>query len=54
VQRALFAPVRAAAEKANDPAAMQMWAGQAARLAAAEPAGALAARLWEESRALLP
>jgi nitronate monooxygenase len=46
--------VRAAAEKANDPAAMQMWAGQAARLAAAEPAGALAARLWEESRALLP
>jgi nitronate monooxygenase len=54
VQRALFAPVRAAAEKANDPAAMQMWAGQAAHLAAAEPARALAARLWEETRALLP
>lgn len=54
VQRALFAPVRAAAEQANDPAAMQMWAGQAARLAAAEPAGALTARLWEEARALLP
>lgn len=54
VQRALFAPVRAAAETANDPAAMQMWAGQGARLAAAEPAGALATRLWEEARALLP
>lgn len=54
VQRALFAPVRAAAEKAGNPDAMQMWAGQAARLAAAEPAGALTARLWEEAKALLP
>ncbi len=54
VQRALFAPVRAAAEAAGDPAAMQMWAGQSARLASAEPAGALAARLWEEAQALLP
>ncbi|GGJ15694.1 NAD(P)H-dependent flavin oxidoreductase [Neoroseomonas lacus] len=54
VQRALFAPVRAAAEKANNPEAMQMWAGQAARLAAAEPAGELTARLWAEARALLP
>jgi nitronate monooxygenase len=54
VQRALFGPVRAAAEKAGNPEAMQMWAGQGARLAAAEPAGALAARLWEEARALLP
>ena len=54
VQRALFAPVRAAAEKANDPGAMQMWAGQASWLAAAEPAGALTARLWEETQALLP
>lgn len=54
VQRALFAPVRAAAEKANNPEAMQMWAGQAARLAPAEPAGDLTARLWAEARALLP
>jgi nitronate monooxygenase len=54
VQRALFGPVRAAAEKAGNPDAMQMWAGQGARLAAAEPAGALAARLWQEARALLP
>ena len=54
VQRAQFAPVRAAAEKANNPEAMQMWAGQAARLAPAEPAGALTARLWSETLALLP
>ncbi|WP_211863832.1 NAD(P)H-dependent flavin oxidoreductase [Neoroseomonas soli] len=54
VQRALFAPVRAAAEKAGNADAMQMWAGQAARLAAAEPAGALTARLWDEAQALLP
>jgi nitronate monooxygenase len=54
VQRALYAPVRAAAEAANDPGAMQMWAGQAAPLARVEPAGALAIRLWDEARALLP
>jgi len=54
VQRALYAPVRAAAEAAGHAAAMQMWAGQGARLAAAEPAGALAARLWAEAQALLP
>lgn len=54
IQRGLFAPIRAAAEKANNPEAMQMWAGQAARLAAAEPAGALTERLWREAGALLP
>lgn len=54
VQRALFAPVRAAAEKAGNVAAMQMWAGQAARLAPAEPAGELTTRLWTEARTLLP
>lgn len=54
VQRALFAPVRTAAEKAGDPRAMQMWAGQAARLAAEEPAAELTARLWSEARVLLP
>lgn len=54
VQRAMFAPVRAAAEKANNPEAMQMWAGQSARLAVAEPAGDLTARLWAEAQALLP
>lgn len=54
VQRALFAPVRAAAEAAGDPDGMQMWAGQSARLAAAEPAAALASRLWADAAALLP
>ena len=54
VQRALYAPVRAAAETANDPGAMQMWAGQSAPLARVEPAGALATRLWDEARVLLP
>jgi nitronate monooxygenase len=54
VQRALFAPVRAAAEAAGDVRAMQMWAGQGARLAAAEPAAALTQRLWSEAQSLLP
>lgn len=54
VQRAMFAPVRAAAEKASNTAAMQMWAGQAARLARAEPAGEVTARLWAEALRLLP
>ncbi|MEO3472984.1 nitronate monooxygenase [Roseomonas sp. CAU 1739] len=54
IQRGLFAPIRAAAEKANNPEAMQMWAGQAARLASAEPAGDLTTRLWAETQALLP
>lgn len=54
VQRALYAPVRAAAEAAGEPGAMQMWAGQAAPLASAEPAGTLTARLWDGARALLP
>ncbi|BDG73689.1 NAD(P)H-dependent flavin oxidoreductase [Roseomonas fluvialis] len=54
VQRALFAPVRAAAEAAGDPAAMQMWAGQGAPLAQAQPAAELTARLWAEAQALLP
>ncbi|MBR0653319.1 nitronate monooxygenase [Roseomonas terrae] len=54
IQRGLFAPIRAAAEKANNPEAMQMWAGQSARLATEEPAGALTERLWREAAALLP
>jgi nitronate monooxygenase len=32
---------------------MQAWAGQSAALARAEPAGALARRLWDEAQALL-
>lgn len=54
VQRALMAPVRAAAEKAGDAGAMQAWAGQGAAMARAEPAGEVVRRLWEEAQALLP
>ena len=54
VQRALMAPVKAAAEKAGDAGAMQTWAGQGAALARAEPAEAVVRRLWAEADALLP
>jgi nitronate monooxygenase len=53
VQRGLTGPMRAAAAKAGDAERMQAWAGQSARLASAEPAAALARRLWDEARALL-
>jgi nitronate monooxygenase len=32
---------------------MQMWAGQAAKLARAEPAGIVVQRLWEDALSLL-
>jgi len=32
---------------------MQMWAGQAAKLARAEPAGIIAQQLWEDACRLL-
>lgn len=54
VQRALFASVRVAAEAAGNAEAMQMWAGQSARLAPEEPAAALTARLWSQAAELLP
>jgi nitronate monooxygenase len=54
VQRAMMAPVRAAAEAAGDAARMQTWAGQGAALGTAEPAGELVQRLWAEAEALLP
>ena len=53
VQRGLTAAMRQAAAQANDPARMQMWAGQAAGLARAEPAGEVVRRLWDEAQALL-
>jgi nitronate monooxygenase len=40
--------------KAGDVHRMQAWAGQAAALARAEPAGDLVARLWQEAEVLLP
>ena len=33
---------------------MQAWAGQAAALARAEPAGRLIERIWDEAQQLLP
>lgn len=54
VQRGLTAGMRKAAEAASNLHAMQAWAGQGAALAAAEPAAALARRLWAEARALRP
>jgi nitronate monooxygenase len=54
VQRALTAAMRDAAGRAGDVHRMQAWAGQAAALARAEPAGEVVRRLWEEAEALLP
>ncbi|MDP4026559.1 nitronate monooxygenase [Methylobacterium sp. NEAU 140] len=53
VQRALTAPMRGAAQQAGDVQRMQAWAGQSARLAAAEPAGEVVRRCWDGARALL-
>ena len=53
VQRGLTAAMRAAGQKEGDIHRMQAWAGQSAALAKAEPAGALARRIWEDARALL-
>jgi nitronate monooxygenase len=54
VQRGLTTPMREAATRANDVNRMQAWAGQAAAMARAEPAGEVVRRLWEEAQALLP
>ena len=54
VQRALTAPMREAGTRAGDVHRMQAWAGQAAALARAEPAGAIVTRLWEDALKLLP
>ncbi len=53
IQRALTAGMRTAAQKANDLSRMQAWAGQAAALARAEPAGVIANRIWREAQGLL-
>src|SRR5439155_3752652 len=53
VQRALTMAMRDAAASWHDVHRMQVWAGQAAALARAEPAGELVLRLWEEADALL-
>jgi nitronate monooxygenase len=50
VQRALTAPMRKAAQAANDLQRMQAWAGQSCALARAEPAGQLVADLWQDTQ----
>ncbi len=54
VQRALTAPMREAATRDGRLDAMQAWAGQAAGMARAEPAGQIVARIWDQAAALLP
>ena len=54
VQRGLTAAMRDAAARSRDIHRMQAWAGPAAALARAEPAGELVLRLWHEAEALLP
>jgi nitronate monooxygenase len=53
LQRAATAPMRDAAAAAGDVARMQMWAGQGAALARAEPAGEILRAMWAEASALL-
>lgn len=53
VQRALTAPMRAAAVRDNRIDSMQAWAGQSAATAQARPASALVADWWRTAEALL-
>lgn len=50
VQRGLTAAMRQAAAQGGDVQRMQVWAGQSAALAQAEPAAALAQSLWADAR----
>lgn len=53
VQRNLTGPMRAEAAQTGDLNRMQAWAGQAAGLAQARPAGALVTDIWADARQLL-
>jgi len=53
VQRGLTAAMRGAGLESGDVQRMQVWSGQAASLARAEPAGDLVRRIWTDARALL-
>jgi nitronate monooxygenase len=53
-QRALTAPMRESGQRLGDIDRMQLWAGQSAALARAEPAGDFVRRIWAEAEALLP
>lgn len=54
IQGGLTRALREDASRSGDARRIQAWAGQAARLARAEPAAAIAGRLWREADALLP
>lgn len=54
VQRGLTSAMRTDATRRGDVSAMQVWAGQGAALARAEPAADLVRRMWDEARELLP
>lgn len=54
VQRGLARAMLEEARAKGDIDRLQAWAGQAAALARAEPAGDLARRIWEDASALLP
>ncbi|MEA2782657.1 MAG: nitronate monooxygenase [Rhodospirillaceae bacterium] len=53
VQRGLTTPMRNEAQKAGDLQRMQVWAGQSAALAKAEPAAEVMRRIWRDAEALL-
>ena len=53
VQRGLTRAMREDAQKAGDSERMQMWAGQASKLARTEPAAVIARQLWENTCRLL-
>jgi nitronate monooxygenase len=53
VQRGLTSGMREAARKAGDVERMQLWAGQAAKLARTEPAGEVVRQLWDDALRML-
>jgi nitronate monooxygenase len=53
VQRGLTRAMREEAQRVGDADRMQMWAGQSAKLARNEVAGAICQRLWDEASRLL-
>jgi nitronate monooxygenase len=53
VQRGLTQAMRQEAVKAGDAERMQLWAGQSAKFARAEPAATIVQKLWEDASRLL-
>jgi nitronate monooxygenase len=49
VQRGFTTPMRESARKDGDAERMQLWAGQCAKLARAEPAGTIVQQLWDDA-----